>query len=762
MPGLPEVVLAIGLGLLLLYRQESIPVPWPAAGLALALLLPVWRWRILLLPAAACAAFAWGAWQAQRISHETLPDAAVGQALVITGTIASLPEARGNGTRLLFAPEHMDGPLGSIDFRGLLQLSFDGPAPPELAYGQRWRLTARLQRPQAATNPGGFDRSYALFWQGVRAVGAVQSVPEPVQLAGAGGRVLLRWFQSLRQQVLQASNAALPRAEAGLVQALTVGVQNQLPPDLWQRFVRTGTAHLMVISGSHITLVAGLVFLLAKWLWSTVPPLVRRYPAAPPAAAVMVLSAWGYGLMAGMELATLRAVIMVTVLAGALVLQRELRLFHSLALAAGVIFILQPGAVAEPGFWLSFTAVGLIFWLLVGRVGRAGLWRSLLGYQVLIALGLVPVLALLFGQVPLLSPLANLVAIPVVEGVATPLALLGALASLSGLELAGRGLFHLTSLAFQPLLWFLEQLDRLPWGTLAVGSPSVWMLLALLVGLLLLFLPAAWPGRSLGLLTFLPLLLPAAAVLPPGQARLTVLDAGMDTAVVLQTRHHSLFFHSSPRARPSGATLHLVVQPFMHHAGIRRLDAVVLSAAARAPLDAASLLPRQYPAPQLWSATAALPGAPARPCRAGQHWTWDGVIFVFLAPMAGERDPCVLAAYGPGWQALLGGPLSGGAADRLVSRFGGNLRSNALVSAGGGSGLGQLAEAAAPDYLVAAGGRRGGAEKPAGDDGPPALAPARTGALAFHLGGRTAASLSLQRPARHYWLHQGPVPGRGS
>ncbi|MEK8090871.1 ComEC/Rec2 family competence protein [Thermithiobacillus plumbiphilus] len=759
LPALPGLVSASGLGLGALYFQPAVPAFWPPLVIAiLAGILACWRWPLLWLLAAGCIAFSWGSFQAQQRADDILPAHLAGRGLDVEGVIVSLPRQLGSGSTIRLLPERVFRDGKALSWRGLVELRvgrFEDAS--ELAYGQRWRMRVRLNRPMPPANPGGYDRAYHLFWEGVAATGTVVLAPQPLRLAGEGGSVVMHWIQMLRQRIIDASNVALPRDRAGLVQALTIGVQDQIPGPMWQGFVRSGTAHLMVISGSHITLVAGIVFFLIRWGWGVLPWLARRYPAQSAAAIGMLLTALFYGLMAGMGLATQRAVIMVWVLAGALLFQRELRPFHSLSLAALIVFILQPGAVAEPGFWLSFSVVLLIFLLLAGYGGIKGHWRKLISYQLMISLGMLPLLGALFASLPLFSPLANLFAIPVVEGLATPLALLGAMCSALGWEYPGRAFFYLSTLSLEPLLMLVHWIDQTPWATLAIARPSPGVLVAALLGLGVLLLPVAWPGRLFGIIGLIPLFLPPQPRIPADSAELAILDAGVDSAFVLSTRHHTLLMQALKYPDGGFYLNQRIVGPFLRSADLPSVDAAIVN--FHHPQDRVQT--NAYlglVSNALWQARSAPSGIERslsqRQCLGGESWEWDGVTFVFLDPL--RTDPqaqsasCVLAVYGRGWQILLTGELDPAGATRLAHNFGANLKSDlfAMSVPDSAQGFENLIGTIDARHLVITGNRHAAAHVPALTA---SLDPGRSGALMFSLGEGGALRLANSGSA-HYWF----------
>ncbi|MDB5963210.1 MAG: internalization-related competence protein ComEC/Rec2, partial [Massilia sp.] len=295
-----------------------------------------------------------------------------GRDFTVIGTIDSLPYKFEQGVRFNFKVEQTIEGKPALPLPPRLALSWyagfrgkqDGPVG-DVQPGERWRLTVRLQRPHGSANPDGFDYEVWLLEQGVRATGYVRADADGNRrldgfVMSAPNRVQ-RCRALLRARIL----AALPgRPYAGVIVALVVGDQRAIEQDDWQVFSRTGVSHLISISGLHITMVAGMVAMLASSLWRRsfftslqLPLLIPAQKVAALAGAAMALL---YVLLAGFGVPAQRTLYMLAVLALALWTGRLTSISHVLCAALGLVVLLDPWAVLAPGFWLSFGAVGLI------------------------------------------------------------------------------------------------------------------------------------------------------------------------------------------------------------------------------------------------------------------------------------------------------------------------------------------------------------------------------------------------------------------
>lgn len=744
--------------------------------------LPGRVWLLAMLPAAvavfglrgrgrAAAALVAGALWALLHAHwvlaHELDPALEGADLVVEGRIASLPEPRERAVRFRFdieAARHGGEPVASPS---RVRLSWYGQAPP-LTVGERWRLVVRLKRPSGYRNPGGFDYEAWLFRQGIRATGYVRDGEANRRLgAAATAAPVGRWRQQLSARIGEVLDGDPVR---GLAEALAIGERSRIDPGQWAVLNRTGTSHLVAISGLHIGLVAGLMFFLTRWSWSRSVRLSLRLPAQRAAALVAMAGALVYAAMAGFSLPTQRALIMVAVLMAALFWQRRVRPAHGLSLALLAVLLLDPLAVLAPGFWLSFGAVAIILYAMAGRLGR-GRWFQQWGrVQWVIAVGLFPLLVWFFQEASLVAPLANLLAVPVVSFAVVPVVLLGA-ASLFPFPGLGAALLGLAAEILRVLWGALASLAGTPFATWAGGS-AVAALPAACLGVLVMLAPRGLPARWLGAVLCLPLLVADAPRPAHGTAWFTLLDVGQGLAAVVRTRGHTLVYDTGPRYGEHFDTGAAVVVPFLRVRGVDRLDRLVISHGDNDHRGGAASVLEAYPAPDVVSADPErLAIGSARPCTAGEQWRWDGVDFAFLHPPAdsgwapGNDRSCVLQVRAGGQVLLLTGDIERAAEWRLL-RTPQALPADVLVAPHHGSKTSSGADfiaAVDPSYVLFPVGYRNRWDFPRASvvaryqaRGAMLLDTARDGAIGFRLGGAEA----LAPPSRHrhdhrrYWHRQ--------
>ncbi|MCP5166519.1 MAG: DNA internalization-related competence protein ComEC/Rec2 [Pseudomonadales bacterium] len=662
-----------------------LPPPGFAGGLALAggigLLGKSRFWRGCAgLALGAAIAIAHGHWLLQG----RLEAACAGQPTALTGRVASLPRrsAMADGvTRQRF----------EFDVESLRPVPCAGPRRVLLSYygeqqlqpGQWWQFTARLKKPWGLANPGSYNLQAWLAESGIDAVGSVlKNGASPLQRPTTVGDLANRLRHTISQRI-----AAQPLGSqaTAVLAAITVADKSGIDASLWSLFQLYGINHLLVISGLHIGLVGGGGFLLGALLQRLLLSGGLSLSGLPALLALACASA--YAALAGFSISTQRALCMLACFLLAGVLGRRSSAANSLLLAAATVLLVNPLALLGSGFWLSFAAVAALLWL--GHWQRAlPTWRRLLTTHAFMSLVMLPLGGWWFGGASLVAPLANLLMIPLVGMLVVPLAL----AAVAAMYLLP---------ALEPTLWALAAwpLEQLlpPAQYLAVGehrwlyrqlAPTLPAVLLGTLGAALLVLPVALRVRALALLLMLPLLVPArwAGDTPQDLVRLTVLDVGQGTAVVLRSGRRVLVYDTGG-GDPAGVNMAVsVLLPFLRHEGVSELDTFIVSHPDNDHSAGASTVLAAMPVRRIFSGgEMQLPGG--RPCVAGQAWEWPGgVRFRFLSPalerhsgLASNDASCVLQIQTPDHRLLLPGDIEGTRERELVRYWGAALAGDWLL-----------------------------------------------------------------------------------
>lgn len=604
--------------------------------------------------------------------------------LIVQGYIASLPQREDQRISFDFAVARP----GS-DFPKKIRLNWYSPKQP-IAAGQSWQFTVKLKRPHGLINPGGFDYEGWLFASHIGATGYVRDYPAPRLIASIPG--IAQSFARWRQAISDRLDAALPGGEQlGIIKALTIGNQDAITQTQWDVFRTTGTIHLIVISGSHISLIAGLVYLWVRrgWAWLG----ILRISPQRVAALIAWLAALFYAGLAGYSIPTLRAVIMLSVALAAIVWQRNTAPLQILLLALIAVLLFDPLAVLSVGFWLSFAAVALLIYVSSGRLGRSAYWREATMAQLATAVGLSPLLIVFFQRVSLISPLANWLAIPVIGVLVVPMALL-AIVLLFVLPVLAAPLLRLIDYILQGLWWLLAEMADLPLASIACQPPPWYALLLAGIGIVLMLAPRGIPARYLSLTLFLPLIFVNADKPQTGTVRLTLLDVGQGLSAVVQTARHTLVFDTGAKYSEHFDMGDSVVLPFLRHQGIKSVDTLVISHEDNDHSGGAgSLLADIRINGIISSAPAWAERKKGRYCTAGQSWEWDGVKYTLLSPpetpFATENDnSCVLRVDTGHDSFLLTGDIEETAETWLVRQYGDWLNSRVLIAPHHGSNTG--------------------------------------------------------------------------
>jgi competence protein ComEC len=679
-------------GVVLLQVQPDLPATpwlWLAPG---CVALAIWR-RAFAVPVALVGGFLWAAGFAQLRMADQLAPELEGRDLEIVGVVAGLPAIGERGVRFEFEVESADAKLPQKIllswYRSALAPAADSlPALLEGAIhaGERWRFTVRLRRPHGNLNPHGYDYEAWLIERGIGATGYVRPRTHPLRL-GVRGTLADRIAQA-REQVRDRFQRLLGETPAaGILAALAVGDQRSISNEEWRLFNRTGVTHLMSISGLHVTLVSGLFAWLVAALWRRVPALALALPARKAAALAAIFAALGYTLIAGFAVPAQRTFWMVTVVALALWSGRISTPARTLALALGVVVVLDPWAVLAAGTWLSFGAVALIFYVATTHgTGREKLrWlKQALRTQWAVTLGLAPATLFLFSQVSIVGPLANAVAIPLVSMAVTPLALVAAVLPFDFIA-------QIAAWLIEWMMQFLEWCAALPAAVWQQHVPPAWSIALGLAGVAWMLAPRGVPWRVSGLALLAPALAMRPALPAPGEAWITTLDVGQGLAVVVQTASRTLLYDAGPQFSPGNDSGERVIAPYLRAIGIARLDTLIVTHNDMDHSGGAFSVVENFEVNELLSSLSAshpLRSAvpDSRPCRRGREWEWDEVRFALLHPATDDPAPrktndlsCVLRVTAGTRSMLLTGDIERASEALLVARSAQRLRADVLL-----------------------------------------------------------------------------------
>lgn len=637
---------------------------WPVC--AVLLVLAAWRHgRPLFLMAVAAAC--WGSWATYQGMQARLPEALAGESVQARIEIKGLPKLQSGGPGSVqwswtFTAElELDQPAPTWAGQHAVRLVWYGEgAPPGLQAGQLWHVRVVLERPRGLLNVGASDLERHALRRGWHATGRVRSgqrvADRPARLDQARAALSAR---------LRAWLSPWPLA-ASLLPALVCGDRRYIDRALRQTLARTGTAHLVAISGLHISLVA-----MATW-WLSRVGLSLFTLAGGGGQRVMAQWAWlpaalaalGYASLAGFSSPTLRALGMCMLALVGLLLRRPWPPFTLLCQTLVVLLVMDPMMALDRGLWMSLTAVTLL--IALRRRGLAP-WRI----QAVLSLVPAPLAALWFGSWGSAAWLANLFLVPLFGLVLIPVALVGALmpGAAGLLELAGRILALI-----EPLWQALGRWPQVPVSgdVVATGLVAAAMAARLVPG---------WPVPAGALMLAGVLAVSPATQSRPGvgQMELVVFDVGQGQALVIRTRSSLIIFDTGPAWLTTDAGSAVLLPWIQRQPQSARM--VIVSHGDRDHAGGWDGLAQALPTASVWSGEPGrVPGA--LPCRAGQQWYVDGVRLEVLWPAPGlnlahsNNRSCVVRVVAANGSVLLTGDIEKPVEYWLAAQ--GNIRADLL------------------------------------------------------------------------------------
>ncbi len=491
---------------------------------------------------------------------------------------------------------------------GQVRLTWRDPSR-ALVYGDYVKVRARLREPYGTRNPGGFQYGDYLKRKGIQAVATVYG-PGAIEVSASRthslGDKLFGMIDEGRQAIHEAATGSLSNPALGLFLGMVLGEQSYIEQDIRDAFMASGTVHILSISGSHLGLLALVVFVGTCWAIHRMPASwlehISMYLTATQCAVLITLPVVSfYMLLAGAEMATVRSWIMIMVACLGIWLGRERNLVMVLGVAALVMLLPHPEAVHDISFQLSYLSVAAIGIVLSGRTSEdiqglkehvprssdirqrvAGLIEKgkLAWFMTLmVSLMTLPLVAFYFHQIPWLGLITNMVIVPLAGILVIPMGFLAGIGVLVSraedlpLESVIQWIFDLFA---QIIVW----LSSVPYAEWYVASPHP-ILMLLFWGLLagIMYLPHR-PTIRWSCVTGLVAILIWWAWSPrttwePGMLRVTFLDVGQGDATVLELPDGlTVLIDGGPKYRRLGMG-QAVIGPYLWNQGIHRIDHIV-------------------------------------------------------------------------------------------------------------------------------------------------------------------------------------------
>jgi competence protein ComEC len=361
---------------------------------------------------------------------------------------------------------------------------------PGLEAGDKIRFPARLRPFKNFNNPGNYNYEEAMRLKGLTCSASVSDGRRIVPM-GPGHLPFPRGLiETIQKPVRDLFKKQLDTRNFALFRAFILGERQGIDPGLREPFNKTGLGHMLAVSGLHIGLVAWAAFFLFKWILSRSYRLALEIDIRKMSAFLTAFPVIGYTLLAGFQVSSQRAMIMILAFLGSLILGREREVWSTFALAGLIILFLDPNALFSISFQLSFMAVTGILWLTPAILSKfhypdssqqarmpflnrlPAYFTGLVAVTASATIFLLPITCYYFHRISLVSIPANLTTVPILGMWVIPLGLLSAVAEPFSFSVAGF-LIHLGAWGLNKMMAIIEFWSRIPWSSIWIVTPNI-------------------------------------------------------------------------------------------------------------------------------------------------------------------------------------------------------------------------------------------------------------------------------------------------
>lgn len=509
----------------------------------------------------------------------------------------------------------------SLEGKRLL-LRWANDNPPSI--GQSFSATVKLKAPWGSANPGAFNYERWLIASGYAGTGYVREVHDLDEHAGSPTRN--RWAQYLRSSL-----AEVGLVRPGVLQALVTGDGGYVSPQIWEVYRLSGTIHLLVISGLHLSILSVMLFALLLFPLRLTGAYRRRDMPTLAAASMVCVGALWVGWFTGAGSPVMRVAVMLLGMLALKVDQRRSSIGYVLVLSVLITSFAMPLQVYRSGFWLSYGAVVVLLFFFLPRRPAASTLSGAVQAQIVLFLGLSPLTVMVIGESALIAMPGNYLAVPILTLVTIPCLFIGLGLLLIGESMSGATSFDLVQVAVLVLhvadfsIVLVETLlaavlETVPKRSASIGYVSLEAAVVVMVSGLILLLPLRAYARIGACSGLLALGLQTHPGVPVGEFCIRVVDVGQGSAALVDTAQHRLLVDTGPGFK-TGSLARSQILPLLRSTGKHDLDLVLLS---HTDLDHAGGLDffRDYFKP--------LPELGPDNCPHNDTWHWDGVRFTTL------------------------------------------------------------------------------------------------------------------------------------
>ncbi|MGV8059217.1 MAG: DNA internalization-related competence protein ComEC/Rec2 [Smithellaceae bacterium] len=483
------------------------------------------------------------------------------------------------------------------------------PVDLNFSYGDFVRFHSVLKKIQSFNNPGGFDYGRYLNRQGIHANGFIANSSGIILLRENSASRLKLHLESFRVYLQQIIYKNAPSPQKEIIEAMTIGNQTAIPADIRDNFSKTGTSHILSISGLHIGMVAAMAFFFVSLLLKSSEYLILRLNIIKVSAAAAFVLVIIYALIADMGVTVIRSALMALIFLIALILGKQRDLYNTLALAGLVILIISPEALFDISFQLSFAAVLAIIYI-VPRFGNISFqqfpvlpdWgRSVIRYLYMLILvsfaatiGTLPLIIYYFNRVSSVTIIANLIAVPLLGTLTLAIAMLFLLAAFFSPAVAGF-FIKITSFFVLISIEIINKLASLSWSSFSITKPNILEIVVfyLFLTLLIQFADAQRGVKGYflrhrlilrySLISMLVFFIGDAIYLSlkdklSSDLRITAIDVGQGSSLLVRfPGGGNMLIDGGGFADSSFDIGKMVIAPYLYHERISKIDTVILT-----------------------------------------------------------------------------------------------------------------------------------------------------------------------------------------
>jgi competence protein ComEC len=477
-------------------------------------------------------------------------------------------------------------------------------------YGDFIRFHSTIRKIHNFNNPGGFDYEYYLNLQGIHATCPITDSSGIMLLrheAVSGIKLKLESFRNYLKQIIY-KNASSPQRE--VIEAMTIGNQNEIPATVLDNFNKTGTSHILSISGLHIGMVSAVAFFFAFLILKSSEYLMLRFNIIKLAAMAAFLTVLIYAFIAGMGVTVMRSALMALIFLIALISGKQKDLYNTLALAGLIILCVSPEALFDISFQLSFMAVLALIYIVPRlsdipseKISALPLWmQGIIRYLYLsvivciaATIGTLPLIMYYFNRVSAVTIFANLIAVPLLGTITLAIAMFFILFSFFSPFIAGY-FIKLASFFTQISIDIIGKMAAFEWSSIRVVKPDLIEIALIYIFIYLIFqffgskqnitaksnlLPHAFIKHLLIIIavffiadiTYLSFRDKLSSDL-----KITVIDVGQGNSILVRfPGGENMLVDGGGFSKSSFDTGKAVIAPFLYHERISHIDTVVLS-----------------------------------------------------------------------------------------------------------------------------------------------------------------------------------------